>query len=376
MFLTICFNFLAEYLYNQAPNEDGSVGTVQCDRNGTTPYTITRECLFVDYNSIDNITDEGHNYFLSRNLINTESKAVFGEVYWNFTNDVKLTTGLRYTVDTKTSTPTPSQLLMAVDYDEDGNIESPGISSGGKVGKGHYALPDVTQEWKAFTGRVVLDWKGETPFTDETLFYVSYAHGYKGGGTNPPRMDIDPTVVQYQPLASTFKPEYVNSIEFGTKNSLLDESMQINTTAFYYDYSDYQISQIVDRISLNENFDAETWGLEFEGFWQFTDQTRFDMNLGYLKTRLGSGAKSIDVMNRTQGNDDWVVIRPWIQVPSNCVAPVEIVEMLVADGGDHRIDLSMLCGGADRWGTWAPLGDDQHEIRNFGSVGILNLMMF
>lgn len=348
------FSYMARYIYNNNGDGEG-LTTLNCDGLGKN----NNECVYVDPNSLENINDEGHNYFLSRNLINTKSKAVFGEAYFNFTDDVKLTTGLRYTVDTKTSTPMPTQLLLGAQHNAEGEIESSGPATGGRISRGLLALPDKRQEWKAFTGRAVLDWKGETPFTDETLMYVSLSHGYKGGGTNPPRMDIDPTVVQFQPLESDFKPEYVNAIEFGTKNSLLGGTMQLNTTAFYYDYKDYQVSQIVDRISLNENFDAETYGFEVEGLWQFTEHTRFDMNLGFLKTRIGAGAKSIDVMNRTQGNEDWMVIRPWIQVPSNCIAPVEHVEKIMQLGVNLPPELDMgslavrlLCGGSDRYGTF------------------------
>lgn len=356
------FSYIAEYIYNSASRIYGlgsGLTTQNCDNFEGYEDANGRECVYVDPNSIENVNDEGHNYFLSRNIINTKSKAIFGETYWNFTDDVKLTTGLRYTVDTKTSTPIPTQLLLGAWHSPEGEVLESGQSTGGRISRGLVPLPDKKQEWKAFTGRAILDWKGETPFTDETLFYLSLAHGYKGGGTNPPRMDIDPIKVQFQPLDSDFKPEYVNAIELGTKNSLLGESMQLNTTAFYYDYKAYQVSQIVDRISLNENFDAETWGFEVEGIWQFAEHTRFDTNLGYLKTRIGAGAESIDVMNRTQGNEDWMVLRPWIQVPSNCIAPVEHVEKILQFGASlppeydsGSLAVRMLCGGSQQFGSF------------------------
>src|SRR3546814_5019339 len=31
------------------------------------------------------------------------------------------------------------------------------------------------------------------------------------------------------------------------------------------------------------------------------------------------GMRSIDTMNRTLGNPDYVVVKPWVQMPSNCV---------------------------------------------------------
>src|SRR3546814_15543991 len=81
-------------------------------------------------------------------------------------------------------------------------------------------------------------------------------------------------------------------------------------------------------MSLNENFDATSWGLEFESAWRPSRAFRVDANLGYLKTRLKEGSQSIDVMNRTQGDDDWVVVRQFLQVPSNCIAPRAYVERI------------------------------------------------
>ena len=173
---------------------------------------------------------------------------------------------------------------------------------------------------------------------------------------NPPRVDINPAVIQYRPLAESFEPEYVNSFEIGTKNSLHGGRVRLNANAFYYDYKDYQVSQIVDRISLNENFDATVWGVEFEAVANITPAWRIDANIGYLKTKIADGEKSIDVMNRTQGNKDWVVLRPWLQVPSNCIAPAKHVEAILARnlGDQTALYMQALCGGSARSGSFSP----------------------
>ncbi|MES2056047.1 MAG: TonB-dependent receptor [Pseudomonadota bacterium] len=337
------FTFLAENFYNNAPN---SPPFADCPQN-----TTTRECVYIDPNPLNALNDKGHNYFLSRNKVRTESWALFGETYWNVADRVKITAGLRYTNDDKTTTPIPSQLLLG---------GGGGASTGGNVNSGYPALNNIDQKWGRFTGRLVVDWKPDLSFTDDTLIYASASHGYKGGGSNPPRVDINPKVVQYQPLATTFKPEYVNALEIGTKNSFAGGKLSLNATAFFYDYKDYQVSQIVDRISLNENFNAQSWGLEFEAAWRPSRAFRVDANLGYLRTRLKKGAQSIDVMNRTQGNSDWMVLRPWVQVPSNCIAPRKYVEAILkspfASGPGDLADfmLAALCGGSNRIGSFNP----------------------
>src|SRR3546814_14962958 len=92
----------------------------------------------------------------------------------------------------------------------------------------------------------------------------------------PPRSTRTDTLVPYTTLfrsfmqlsavdyGPTFEPEYVNAFEIGAKNSFMNGALTLNATAFYYDYTDYQVSQIKDRTAVNENFDATVWGAELE----------------------------------------------------------------------------------------------------------------
>lgn len=335
------FTMIAEHWYNkiQTPNGGMSIPCVDGKLN---------ECVYVDRSSIENIAGDGHNYFRSKNEVTTESYGIFGEAYVELSDSLRLTAGLRYTDDSKTTTPYPTQLLLGV-RDSLGY----GHLTGGSIARGFEALPDIDQSWSEMTGRLVLDWKP----TENLMTYASYARGYKGGGSNPPRAGINPIVVQYLPQSTTFEPEFLNAFEVGVKSSLLDQRLRLNATAFYYDYKDYQVSQIVDRISLNENFDAESMGLELEVAYQVTSQFRLDANFGLLKTRIADGEGSIDVMDRTQGNKDWMVLRPWVQVPSNCVAPTAIVEKIVSSAygdGLNQLALQVLCGGSKNYGSFDP----------------------
>jgi outer membrane receptor protein involved in Fe transport len=338
------FSYVAEYFYNRDVASPEVVAQI-CDDS-----LVSKECIYVDDTPLDNFAGDGHNYFRSKNVVNTESWAVFGEGYFDLRPDLRLTVGLRYTEDEKITTPYPSQLLL-------GSWPALGFgpASGGYYRRGYPALPDIEQKWEAVTGRVVLDWKPR----EDTLVYASYARGYKGGGSNPPRADINTAVIQYQPLPELFEPEYVNAFEIGSKNTFHDGRVRLNATAFYYDYTDYQVSQIVDRISLNENFDATSMGLELEAVFEPTPDFRIDANFGYLKTRIGDGEGSIDVMNRTQGNEDWMVVRPWLQVPSNCIAPTELVESVLGNPLGTLVygtvwPLAALCSGSLRYGTFNP----------------------
>ncbi len=317
----------------------------------------TNHCTYIDPNPYYAIDGEGHNYYRSRNPYKVTSGSVFGELYWQATDSVQVIAGLRYTDDRKSFTPVPTQLLLA---------GSPSYK-GGTVGKGYPELPDIDQKWGEFSGRLSVQWRPELALTDDTMLYATYSRGYKGGGANPPGIGFDtgpaygipgfPPFIQTLPYPKTFDPEFVNAYEVGAKNTLLGGSLILNMSAFFYDYSNYQVSQIKDRTAVNENFDATVWGLELEGVWSPTRNLRVNGVLGYQDTSVADGESSIDLVNRTQGNPDFVVLKPFLNVPSNCVVRKSVVEEYIRfnreeadpdpDGnpaGDH-LNLVSLCPG-------------------------------
>ena len=91
------------------------------------------------------------------------------------------------------------------------------------------------------------------------------AHGYKAGGANPPGAIASDHLRQRREYRNpihplTFKPEFIDAYELGTKNTLLDGGLTLNGDVFYYNYKGYQISRIVDRTAINDNFDAHREG--------------------------------------------------------------------------------------------------------------------
>ncbi|MDR3507313.1 MAG: TonB-dependent receptor [Caulobacteraceae bacterium] len=305
--------------------ESESTGNYSADLNFCKLNSNTG-CVYIDPNKAGKVNNLGHNYYLNQNPYKVSSAAAFGEIYYKITPSIKLTAGLRYTDDQKTFTPIPTQLLLS---------SNPVL--GGTVDSGYPALADVKQHWGAFTGRLGIDWSPKLSFTDQTLIYAFYNRGYKGGGANPPSPGVStapigeglPPAIVLQSFSSTFKPEYVNAFEIGTKNTLLGGALVLNADAFYYDYSGYQVSEIRNDTAINENFNAKIWGAEFQSVWQATHHLRFDLNLGYQGSRLANGSQSIDVMNRTQGNPDYTIFKPFVNLPDNCVISKSYVAKLV-----------------------------------------------
>ncbi len=89
------------------------------------------------------------------------------------------------------------------------------------------------------------------------------------------------------------------------KIRLLDGGLTFNGDVFYYDYKGYQISQIVDRTSINLNFDATVKGVEIESTWEPMPGLEVQ-SFGRLRSRRLS---TTAVGHRSDGSD-----RPAIRI--------------------------------------------------------------
>src|SRR6185437_3669165 len=253
------------------------------------------DCQYIDPNPLTSLNNKGHNYFLSQNPYTLNSYAGFGEAYYDVFSDLKLTAGIRWTEDQKHFVEIPSELLVA--------------------GYGYPSTGAVNQQWDQFTGRAAVNWTPKLDFTDQTLVYGTYSHGYKAGGANPPGAQLltfgssasgGQIANPIHPL--TFKPEFVDAFELGSKNTLLDGALTFNADIFYYNYENYQISRIVDRTSINDNFDAHVKGAEIESTWEPIPGLRFNFAGGWEDTALAKGSKSVDLMDRADAanHPDWM----------------------------------------------------------------------
>ena len=239
----------------------------------------------------------GHNYYDNYGPYDLTSYGIFGELYWQMSDNFKWTLGLRYNVDKKEV------------ENHSVTLATPG-SGIGSPAPGQPAI--LRAKFKEPTGRFGFDWQPDLSFTNDTLIYAFYSRGYKAGGVNPafsPGIGI-------VPVSATFEPEFINSYEIGTKNTLANGTLQLNIAAFYYDYKGYQVSKIINRNSINENIDARVMGVEFESIWQPIEGLRLNASIGYLDSKI-KDAESIDTFNRTQSNPLLTLVKS--SAAANCV---------------------------------------------------------
>ena len=237
-----------------------------------------------------------------------KSYGIFGEVYWNVSDAIKVTAGLRYNNDKKFVRARSTLASFFVPFGTANAFASPFVGSfdADPGTAGNQLFQERNVNFGEFTGRVVVDWK----ISDDNLIYASYSRGYKSGGINPP----------LQPIFSvpeSFNPEFINSYEVGSKNTFLDGTLRANITAFYYSYKSLQLSRIVARTSVNDNVDATVYGVEGEFIIQPTRALAVNFGASYLHTEVSQDKFLSNPRDPSGGRSDAVIIKD-ITNGSNC----------------------------------------------------------
>jgi outer membrane receptor protein involved in Fe transport len=244
--------------------------------------------------------------------LKVKTYGIFGETYFEFNDRLKLTLGLRYNHDEKSvRARTPlfvdsagtSVLVPTGAVDFTSALNYAGLDyDAGLPGPQEFAVRNATFE--AVTGRAVIDYK----ITPDNLLYASYSRGYKSGGINPP---LSPIFA----VPEAFDPEYVNAFEIGSKNTI--GALQLNLTGFYYQYKQLQLSRIVARTSVNDNVDADIWGLEAEAVIRPVPAMTVNITASYLNTKVASDKYLSNPRDFGGGRADAVIIKD-ITNAANC----------------------------------------------------------
>jgi iron complex outermembrane receptor protein len=148
-----------------------------------------------------------------------KSYAAFVDGSYNLTDATKLALGVRYTED---------HYLM------NGTLVTPALTS---------VFPQRTLDIPKITYRAVLDHH----FTDDIMAYASYSRGFKSGGFNMA------TLGSLAAPTPSVQPEILDAVEGGVKSEFLDRRLQVNVSAFHYDYKNLQVTTIVNGLPVVVN---------------------------------------------------------------------------------------------------------------------------
>lgn len=183
--------------------------------------------------------------------VDSTNWSVFGQLEYDFTDTLTFIAGYRWSQDDKEIDFT-NIARSGMDLDGDGTDDDGAVLfdlANQAVG----AFADVPYiDYGDFAARLQLNWN----VNDQTLLFLSYNRGIKGGNWSPGAfVNI-----------SDFKhgEETLHSYEIGVKTTLADGLARLNATAFNYDYDDYQAFSLTNLIPQVANSDATNRGGEIE----------------------------------------------------------------------------------------------------------------
>jgi iron complex outermembrane receptor protein len=253
--------------------------------------------------------------------VRTDTWSVFGDFTYDFTDQLSLSLGGRYTVDKRNSTILrQTKLGRSAEFGGTPVILATTSNFNGRA------------RFTDFNPRASLSFKPN----EDHLFYAGYSQGFKGGGFDPRGLSTAAPDTNRDGVRSqqeifdflSFEPETVDSYELGWKGSFADNAINLAVTGFYADYTNVQVPGSAGFDSngdgVNDTFigvttnagKAEFKGLEFEGNAVFAREfagsgsfMSFNATLGYIdgEYKRFIDARNIDVANlrRIQNTPKW-----------------------------------------------------------------------
>ncbi len=258
------------------------------------------------------------NGFVDTAVSETESTAAYAQLSFAATSNLKLTAGLRYTVDKKKykfanrnsflpvnpDLTQPDPVFTSLDdlvapdsaFGTAGQTNcgpavggfpagtvALGANCGGVGNNTFFGATYTPVKFNKTTGRLA----GEYSLNKDQLLYISYSTGFSSGGFNGSQTALITEATR------TFNPQEVAAIEIGSKNRFLNNTLQLNVAAFMNRYKDQQEQRQVPvgltTASLLFNAaKSKANGLELESEWRVTRQLTLGATLSLLDAKYTS----------------------------------------------------------------------------------------
>ena len=183
----------------------------------------------------------------------TDSWSVFGQADYSLTSSLVAVLGLRYIKENKN---------LSGDISWFRNIDDRTIDTDTYIATLESA--DLENNQDLWSAKIQLEY---SPGAD-SLYYLGLNRGVKAGSFSAPLLGG----------FDTYKPEVLLAYEAGAKLTSAGGGAQLNASAFYYDYTDYQSFSWVNNASAVTNEKAEFTGIELELF--LTPSDSWDIMVG------------------------------------------------------------------------------------------------
>lgn len=194
----------------------------------------------------------------------TQDLGAFVEATYGFSTATRLTAGLRYDY-TKVQTGVTSCSGLAI-----APLTCLALST-----------DEGTRTWNNVTYKLRL----EHDLSPVNLIYASVATAFLPGDVAVTNGPPDAHLVE-----APYEPETLTSFEVGSKNRFLDDRLQVNGAAFFYDYGSFQQAVKVGEffgtsLFTIANSPAQMLGAELELLFQPTGADHIGLNISYVDGR-------------------------------------------------------------------------------------------
>ena len=199
--------------------------------------------------------------WLSEGRGGTKSTAVYGQADYNFTEKLRVTAGVRYTEDDRSS-----QRSNSLPFDPSMRL---GSSLGDTLTYEYGDNSPNTGDDSNVDYRLGADYS----INDDVMVYGSFATAYISGNTD--------TVTQ-----TLLQPQTNDSFEIGVKSTLLDGAMTLNASLYNAQYEGLNTTKFIIAGGTGVAVAVQTpggsitsQGLEFEGVWYPTEKLTIDFGV-------------------------------------------------------------------------------------------------
>jgi iron complex outermembrane receptor protein len=218
---------------------------------------------------------------LTRGSVDTDSLAVYFDTTWTLTDRLNMNVGARWNEDEKKATVFVQQYLGRLAPNQtlfDQNNVPAGFVPLGPP-QSNYT---ESRTFSDVSPRLGFDYQ----ITDGVMGYVSYAQGFKSGG-----FDMRGNERAFPGTREGYDSETADNYEIGVKSTLLDDTLQLNLTAFYTPYEDVQVTvqefQNVAGVPTNVTAvlnagEQLNQGVELEALWRPVRGLSLALNVGWL----------------------------------------------------------------------------------------------
>ncbi|HEY6456241.1 MAG TPA: TonB-dependent receptor [Steroidobacteraceae bacterium] len=199
----------------------------------------------------------------------TDSKSLFATATWHWTDQWRLTSGLRFTDERKDTLLGRTNAAPLTIWNTIANPPFPAT-----------ALPFSDS---------FLDGNASLQFSPSSndMLYLAYGHGTKTGGYVETNTDAYPEFAD-PAVDSRIKSEVAQTVETGIKSTLLNRSLRINASLFHTVISNFQDSLFTGAAAgfITENLPARSQGYEVETAWQVNRTLRLAGAITYANAAV------------------------------------------------------------------------------------------